>query len=431
MNRLQQYFSDNVRRMLRTFALCLMPFALTISSCIKSLEDEGIYGETICSGTVINNQNSQPVGGMRVSKTDGTTIADVTLTAADGSFSIAVTPEDVHHNYYLWFEADSLYGSRDVQFSRFPYGNQQFNLGVIQVQGPVPPTVQTAAVQAIAGNTAAAGGTVTDVGGSAVVRRGVCWSVLQLPTIDDPHTTDGRGPGDFTSQMTGLSLNTVYYVRAYATNSIGTAYGEQLEFRTADGLPTLTTADVTAITAVTATCGGEAMADGGFAITARGVCWSITQQPTILNNHTTDSIGLGPFVSQLTGLEPATTYYVRAYATNVSGTNYGEERVFTTLSGLCTVTTAAVDTTAITATTAILGGNVTADGGFACLARGICYGTQPAPTIANAHTTDGSDAGTFTSQLSGLQSGVTYYARAYATNAIGTVYGEEVVFSTK
>ena len=411
--------------------LCVLCEIFALTGCIKSLEDEGIYGETICTGTVINNQNSQPVEGMRVSKTDGKTITDVTQTAADGSFSIAVTPEDVHHNYYLLIEADSLYGSRDVQFTRFPFGNQQFNLGVVQVQGPVPPTVLTTSVQAIAANSAVAGGNVTEVGGSAVTSRGVCWSTLQLPTISDQHTTDGRGPGEFTSQLIGLSVNTVYYVRAYATNSVGTAYGEQYEFRTTDGLPTVTTDTITAITATTAKCGGEALADGGYTITAKGVCWSIAQLPTIDNNHTADDYSLGTFASQLSGLEPGTTYYVRAYATNVVGTAYGEQRTFTTLSGLPTVVTAAVDAAAITATTATLGGTVSTDGGFACIARGICYGTQPNPTLANQHTTDGSGLGTFTSQLSGLQSGVTYYARAYATNAIGTVYGEEIVFETK
>ena len=410
------------------YALCA---ALAFSSCIKPLEDMGFYESTICEGTLINDQNNKPIAGMRVSLTNGEVVSAVVESAADGTFSINVAPIDIHHQYYLQVDADSLYQSRQVAIDNVPFGHQQFNLGVIQVQGPVPPTVQTAAVQAIAGNTAAAGGTVTDVGGAAVVRRGVCWSVLQLPTIDDPHTTDGRGPGDFISQMTGLSLNTVYYVRAYATNSVGTAYGEQLEFRTSDGLPTLTTADVTAITAVTATCGGDVLTDADYVVRERGVCWSIAQQPTILNNHTTDSIGLGPFVSQLTGLEPATTYYVRAYATNGAGTAYGQQQVFTTESGLCTVLTIAPDADAITATAATLGGNVTADGGFACLSRGVCYGTQPAPTIAGAHTADGNGTGTFTSQLSGLQSGVPYYARAYATNAIGTVYGEEVVFSTK
>lgn len=411
--------------------LCVLCEIFALSGCIKSLEDEGVYDSTVCTGTIINDQNSQPVAGMRVSKTDGKTIATVVETAADGSFSIEVTPEDVHHNYYLWVEADSLYGSRSVTLEKFPYGRQMFSLGVVQVEGPVPPTVQTAAVQAIAANTAASGGNITDMGGSAVVRRGVCWSTLQLPTVADPHTTDGRGPGEFTSQLTGLSVNTVYYVRAYATNSVGTAYGEQYEFRTTDGLPTVVTDTVTIISATAAAANGEAMADGGFGIIARGVCWSTAQQPTIMNNHTTDSLGLGAFACLLTDLEPGTTYYVRAYATNVSGTGYGEQQMFTTLSGLPTVLTAAVDTAAITATTATLGGTVSTDGGFACTARGICYGTQPNPTLANQHTTDGSGLGTFTSQLSGLQSGIKYYARAYATNAIGTVYGEEIFFETK
>lgn len=400
-----------------------------MSGCIKSLEDEGVYDSTVCTGTIINDQNSQPVAGMRVSKTDGKTIATVVETAADGSFSIEVTPEDVHHNYYLWVEADSLYGSRSVTLEKFPYGRQMFSLGVVQVEGPVPPTVQTAAVQAIAANTAASGGNITAIGGSAVVRRGVCWSTLQLPTVADPHTNDGRGPGEFVSQMTGLSVNTVYYVRAYATNNVGTAYGEQYEFRTADGLPTLRTDSVTSIAATTATCGGEVLADGGYQITARGICWSISAQPTISNNHTTDSLGLGTFASQIIGLVPGTTYYVRAYATNPAGTAYGEQRTFTTESGLPTVVSAAA--TAVSATSVTIGGTVMADGGFAITARGICYGTQPNPTLVNPHTTDGCGTGTFTSQIAGLQSGITYYARAYATNAVGTAYGEDVVIETK
>lgn len=410
------------------YALCA---ALAFSSCIKPLEDMGFYESTICEGTLINDQNNKPIAGMRVSLTNGDVVSAVVESAADGTFSINVAPTDIHHQYYLQVDADSLYQSRQVAIDNVPFGHQQFNLGVIQVQGPVVPTVQTANIEAIAGNTAASGGTVTDVGGSAVVRRGVCWSVLQLPTIDDPHTTDGRGPGEFTSQMTGLSLNTVYYVRAYATNSIGTAYGEQIEFRTADGLPTLTTAEVTDITASTATAGGDVLTDAGYVVRERGVCWSITQQPTIVNNHTSDSIGLGPFVSQLTGLEPGTTYYVRAYATNGAGTAYGQQCVFTTESGLCTVLTTAPNTASITSTAATLGGNVTSDGGFDCLTRGVCYGTAPAPTIANAHTTDGLGTGTFVSHLSNLQPATTYYVRAYATNGIGTSYGEEVVFSTK
>ncbi len=412
-------------------SLCAWYSLFTLCSCIKSLEDEGIYTSTICSGTIINNQNGNPVEGMRLSMTNGTAILSTTVSSGDGSFSVEVAPADLNHGYYLQAEADSLYGSTRVDLSRMQLGSQFFNLGVVQVEGPKVPTVETLPIDAIAANTAASGGNITSMGGSAVVRRGVCWSTLQLPTIADPHTTDGRGQGEYSSQMTGLSVNTVYYVRAYATNSIGTAYGEQFEFRTADGLPTVTTDTVTNISATTATSGGEVMADGGFTVTARGVCWSMAQQPTILNSHTTDSLGIGPFVSSLTGLEPATTYYVRAYATNASGTAYGEQRTFATGSGLPTIRTAAGTTAIVTATTITIGGSIDADGGFAVTARGVCYGTQPAPTIAGTHTTDGSGTGVFTSQITSLQSGITYYVRAYATNAVGTVYGEEVVFSTK
>ena len=76
------------------------------------------------------------------------------------------------------------------------------------------------------------GGNVTADGGATVTARGICWSTSQNPTISGSHTTDGTGTGTFTSNMTGLEPNTTYYVRAYATNSAGTAYGDQVSFTT-------------------------------------------------------------------------------------------------------------------------------------------------------------------------------------------------------
>ena len=81
-------------------------------------------------------------------------------------------------------------------------------------------------------SSATCGGIVTDDGGAEVTARGVCWSIKQLPTIMDSHTTDGNGTGSYTSNITGLSARTVYYVRAYATNSYGTSYGSQKNFTT-------------------------------------------------------------------------------------------------------------------------------------------------------------------------------------------------------
>ena len=100
------------------------------------------------------------------------------------------------------------------------------------------PTVTTAAISNIDKNTATGGGNVTADGGATVTARGICWSTAQNPTINDSHTTDGTGTGSFTSSMTSLEANTTYYVRAYATNSAGTAYGEQVSFTTLpNGIP--------------------------------------------------------------------------------------------------------------------------------------------------------------------------------------------------
>ncbi|MBO7227291.1 MAG: hypothetical protein J6V33_06890 [Bacteroidales bacterium] len=99
-------------------------------------------------------------------------------------------------------------------------------------------------------------------------------------------------------------------------------------------LATIVTDSVTNITTSSAVCGGNVTSDGGSTVTSRGICWSISPNPTIDNNKTTDGNGVGEFTSDITGLTNGTTYYVRAYATNSKGTAYGEEKSFTTLPGV-------------------------------------------------------------------------------------------------
>jgi hypothetical protein len=95
------------------------------------------------------------------------------------------------------------------------------------------PIVTTTAVSALTGSGANSGGNISSDGGSAVTARGVCWSTISNPTTDDSHTTDGNGKGAFTSSITGLSQYTKYYLRSYATNVKGTAYGNEISFTTA------------------------------------------------------------------------------------------------------------------------------------------------------------------------------------------------------
>jgi hypothetical protein len=211
-------------------------------------------------------------------------------------------------------------------------------------------------------------------------------------------------------------------VRAYATNSLGTTYGSEVSFTT---LTSTTTTAISAITDLSASSGGNVTSTGGAAVTACGICWSTSTNPTTADNISTAAAGTGAFTSAITGLASGTSYYVRAYTTSSSGTSYGNEVTFTTLPS---VTTTAVS--AITGTTASSGGTATSTGGAAVTARGVCWSTTSSPTTANSKTTDATGTGAFTSAITGLVNGTTYYVRAYATNSVGTIYGSQVSFTT-
>lgn len=195
------------------------------------------------------------------------------------------------------------------------------------------PTLSTTSASSITSTTATSGGVISNDGNTAITARGVCWSTQQNPTTSDSKTSDGTGTGHFSSSVTGLSSGTTYYIRAYATNIVGTAYGSQLTITTTSILPVLSTTKLSEITHTTATGGGNAINDGGLAITARGVVWSTNSSPSItLSTKTVDGTGIGTFVSKITELSPTTKYFLRAYATNSAGTVYGNEENFITLS---------------------------------------------------------------------------------------------------
>jgi len=130
-----------------------------------------------------------------------------------------------------------------------------------------------------------------------------------------------------------LSSGSFYNVRAYAVNKVGTSYGDIIVFRTAE-IPQIATSLVSNITDSSAQCGGLIVQNGRAEITASGICWSINTYPTIFDDSTAENFKDGNFLSYLSGLKSGTTYYVRAYATNKVGTNYGQTRVFNTLNSV-------------------------------------------------------------------------------------------------
>lgn len=388
--------------------------AIKVLSTVLTTAATNITSTTATSGGIITNDGNSPVTSRGVcwSTNQYPTIAsDKTSDGSGvGSFTSSITGLTPGGIYYVRAYATNAVGTA--------YGEQ-----IISTTIAIIPTIATIELLGISSTAATGGGNITSDGGSAVIARGVCWSSSQNPTTANSKTENGMGTGIFSSSITGLTPGAVYYLRAYATNSIGTGYGNQLSFTTSTIIPVLTTTAITDIGATSATSGGNITSDGGSTVTSRGVCWSINQSPTISDNKSTNGTGTGSFISSLTGLTPGITYYIRAYAINSMGTGYGNQVAAITLAVTPTVTTLVVSPT--TETTATGGGNITSDGGSPITSRGVCWSTNQTPTIANSKTLNGTGIGGFSSILTGLTTNTVYYVRSYATNAIGTSYGSE------
>ena len=298
------------------------------------------------------------------------------------------------------------------------------------------PSVTTSQISSVTASTATGGGAITSAGGDPVTSSGLCWGFSQNPDLSTcaGKTNEPYLSGSWSnSQLGSLLPGTTYYVRAYATNSVGTGFGLQVGFTSAALIPSLTTAAISAVTTATAMGGGAITSDGGATVTVSGLCWDTAQNPNLSSpGKTTDgnlsgSWSSSPLNSLLTGM----TYYVRAYATNSVGTGYGPQVVFTTAASIPSLTTGSIG--AVTTITATGGGAITGNGGAAITVSGLCWGTTQNPDLSSCagKTSDGFLSGSWSSSpLSSLIAGTIYYVRAYATNSAGTGYGAQVGFTT-
>ena len=446
-----------------------------------------------------------------------TTLAASAVTATSATLNGSLNPNGLATTYYFQWGTTVSYGNTTSSLSAgsgsavvavnanisglIAGTTYHFRLVAVNADGTTNgndltfavgvPTLTTVAATTITTTTAVSGGNITSDGGSTITARGVCWSTTANPTTANNKTTNGSGTGSFSSSITGLSANTTYHVRAYATTGTGTFYGDDLIFNTSCGIFTLPFSE--AFTAITIpNCWTQIDNSGNGQIWQFGTMTGpiLTGNYAYLNSdaygsgntQNADLISPALDLSSYSSVNLQFNHYFKSYTGSSgnlyysinNGSSWTLISSFTTTSvtnptvfnqavnavagqssvkfkwnytgtygyhwaiddinitgvsnSLAIVTTTAL--TSVTTTTAISGGNVTNAGSSPVTARGICWGTVLNPTIADNHTTNGSGIGSFSSNISGLIINTTYHVRAYATNSSGTSYGNDIQFST-
>jgi hypothetical protein len=306
------------------------------------------------------------------------------------------------------------------------------------LDGKTLPFITTNGISSYSSTNAVISGRINSNGGLPILSKGMVYSETPNAPVDlMSKLSNGIGDPVFTANITSLNPAARYYVRAYASNLMGTAYGSEISFITKSDTPYISTTNANPFLFNNTVTGGTIIRENGSTVTVRGIVYGNTPYPTtelssIINNDT--ARGTGSYIIKMPTLLPGATYYVRAYARNASGRSYGNQIVFTT-----PATTPTFITSPPTAgsTSSTSGGTYVSNGGSPVTDKGLVWSLTPiAPSTpiasipsSNKYSRGAGDI-SFSAPMSSLIPGTLYYVYAYATNNAGTSYGTQETFTT-
>lgn len=385
------------------------------------------------------------------------TSADVTVAALPG-FSYSTTAGGTYTNTLTITQPGGSFSQTVyVQFS--PTAVQSYNGDIAVAGGGVAtavnaaasgagintaPTVTSGAASAITTTGATVAGNVSSIGCSALTAYGIEYSTTAgfANGTGTAAASSNISGGDFSADLSGLTPSTTYYYHAYATNGAGTVYGAEQSFTTATPVPVLSAGTLTAFGNI---CINTSAGPNSFTITGSNLTSADVTVAALAGFSYSTTAG-GTYTSTLTLTQPGGSFSqevfvkfdptaVQSYSGDIAVGGGGASAINVAASGAGVNTAPAVTSGAassITMTTATVAGTITDNGCTAVTAYGIEYSTTQgfANGTGTAVAASNISGGNFSSDLTGLASGVTYYYHAYATNTGGTSYGAEQSFTT-
>jgi len=387
--------------------------ALTKATIGGEVVNEG-FSAAIDRGIVVSETNPKP------------SVSDTKYSSGygKGSFSKDLDNLKVNTKYYYSAFATNTKGTSYGETLNFTTAD--YKLASVAIEAPKNITFTTAQLT----------GTISDDGGVAVSERGFVLNTSPSPTVTNTKIQNGTGLGTFSTVITQLKEETIYYVRAYAINAKGPVYSNEISFSTLGyKTPTVETSSAILIGTQNVTLNGDITNTGGLDLIEKGFIFGTNSNVGLNDQKAISSTkDAGKYSIVITDLKANTKYYYKSYAINAKGTTLGLENSFTTLSA--TIPSVSTNDFANIAENSVRAGlEITNDGGSPITEYGVCISsTNPNPSILDRKVIFGNTIQNLPfgvmNPITGLTNGTNYYVKGYAINSVGVAYGNSKSFTT-